>query len=192
MEQELLLDTNAFYNLIKALNPDGSEHDLFGSEVAEFKKSKMIVSTITEVEIISVLGKYARGRQGGFSKCGCKISQDGHICQNNRYIIPRKKWNKKRIKAWQQFISDILCGKSQYLTVGIEPFDNDTVVEAKKIIVHALLHNFGSMDAIIAATAKLAQNSGRDIVVVTSDKGLKACLQKVEVSYSDIFAVAQN
>lgn len=52
------------------------------------------------------------------------------------------------------------------------------------------IHNFASMDAMIAATAKLAQNNCRDITVVTSDKGLKACLSKIGIPCNDIFAAS--
>ena len=72
--------------------------------------------------------------------------------------------------------------------MGIEPFDSVTVEEAKNVITHALIHNFASMDAMIAATAKLARDSSRDVTVITSDKGLKACLSKIDVPYNDVFA----
>lgn len=188
MSQEFLLDTNAFYNLLKAMNPEISEQGVLADSVAAIKHAKLLVSSITEVEIISVLGKYARGSQGGISKCNCQISPEGHICQNSRYTAPRKKWSKKRVKAWLQLISDIFEGKSKLFTVGIEPFDSVTVEEAKNMITHALIHNFASMDAMIAATAKLARDSSRDVTVITSDKGLKACLSKIDVPYNDVFA----
>lgn len=187
MEREFLLDTNAFYNLLKTMSPEAVEQGAFTDLVTTLKNAKLIVSSITEVEIISVLGKYARGSNGSVSKCNCQISPEGHICQNNRYTAPRKKWNKKRIKAWLQFIDDIFEGKSQLLTVDIEPFDLTTVAEAKNVITHALIHNFASMDAMIAATAKLARNNRRDVTVITSDKGLKACLSKIDVPCNDIF-----
>ncbi len=189
MDQEFLLDTNAFYNLLKAMNSEISEQSALIDSIVTLKHSKLVVSSITEVEIISVLGKYARGSQGGISKCNCQISSEGHICQNNRYTVPRKQWNKKRIKAWLQLIGDIFEGKSKLLTVGIEPFDSTTIAEAKNVITHALIHNFASMDAMIAATAKLARNNSRDITVVTSDKGLKACLLKMDIPYNDVFCL---
>lgn len=188
MNQEFLLDTNAFYNLLKAMNPEAREQGVSVDLVTTLKNTKLIVSSITEVEIISVLGKYARGSSGSVSQCNCQISPEGHICQNNRYTAPRKKWNKKRIKAWLQLIDDIFEGRSQLLTVGIEPFDLTTVAEAKNVITHALIHNFASMDAMIAATAKLARNNGRNVTVITSDKGLKACLLKIDIPCNDIFA----
>ena len=184
-----MLDTNAFYNLLKVINPETSEQSALVGSIAALKHTKLVVSSITEVEIISVLGKYARGSQGGISKCNCQISPEGHICQNNRYTAPRKKWSKKRVKAWLQLISDIFEGKSELLAVGIEPFNSMTVIEAKNVITHALIHNFASMDAMIAATAKLARNNSRDITVVTSDKGLKACLLKMDIPYNDVFCL---
>lgn len=189
MDREFLLDTNAFYNLLKAMNPETSEQNALVGSIATLKNEKLIVSSITEVEIISVLGKYARGVQGGMSKCTCQISPEGHICQNSRYTAPRKKWNKKRVKAWLQLVGDIFEGQSNLLTVGVEPFDLTTVAEAKNVITYALIHNFASMDAMIAATAKLARDNSRDVTVVTSDKGLKACLSKISVPCNDFFAV---
>lgn len=189
MDHEFLLDTNAFYNLLKAMNPETNEQGSLPASIDTLKNEKLVVSSITEVEIVSVLGKYARGSQGGVSKCNCKISPEGHICQNNRYTAARKKWNNKRIKAWMQLIDEIFEGTSQLLTVSIEPFNSATVAEAKYVIKYALVHNFASMDAMIAATAKLARDNSRDVTVVTSDKGLKACLSKIGVPCDDFFAV---
>ena len=190
MQHEFLLDTNAFYNLLKAMNPESKGHSTLPASVTTLTREKLIVSSITEVEIVSVLGKYARGSQGGFCKCNCKISPDGHICQNNRYTEQHKKWNNKRIKAWMQLIDEIFSGTSQLFSVSIEPFDSTTIDEAKNVIKLALVHNFASMDAMIAATAKLARNDSRDVIVVTSDKGLKACLSKIGVPFNDIFAAS--
>lgn len=187
MSQEFLLDTNAFYNLLDKLHHEASKEGDLSETIENLKKANLIVSSITEIEIISVLGKYARGSSGSVSKCNCKISENGDICKNNRYIEPRKKWHIRRIKAWLQLLHDIFDGKSSLLKVKIEPFDLNTINAAKKIILYALEHNFASMDAMIAATAKLALESGRDITVITSDKGLKSCLSKINVPCDDIF-----
>lgn len=90
MEHEYLLDTNAFYNMLKAMKLEIIEHNTLPASVATIIGEKLVVSSITEVEIVSVLGKYARGSQGGASKCNCIISPEGHICQNSRYTKPRK------------------------------------------------------------------------------------------------------
>lgn len=189
MQQEYLLDTNAFFNLLKAMNPDSQSDHSLSESLGKLISEKLSVSSITKVEIISVLGKYARGTQGGPQKCNCRISPEGDLCQNSRYSEPRKKWSARKTKAWIQFINEILEGRSKLLNVEIEPFTQDTVSEAEKIILYALSNNFASMDAMIAATAKIARTNKRDIVVVTSDKGLKACLGKCEIPYCDVFAV---
>ena len=54
MNQEFLLDTNAFYNLLKAINPEASEQGSLVDSIATLKHAKLLVSSITEVEIISV------------------------------------------------------------------------------------------------------------------------------------------
>lgn len=90
MSQEFLLDTNAFYNLLNELHREVSKEGDLSETIDNLKKANLIVSSITEVEIISVLGKYARGSNGSISKCNCRISENGDICQNNRYTERRK------------------------------------------------------------------------------------------------------
>lgn len=190
MKKEYLLDTNTFFNILKAMNPDSGGHDTLSDSIEKLKSEKLIVSLITKVEIISVLGKYARGIQGGLQKCNCQISKEGDICQNSRYFAPRKKWNSRRTKAWIHFITEILEGRSKLLFVAVEPFDTATVSEAQKIILHALSYNFASMDAMIAATAKMAGENERNVTVITSDKSLKACLSVCGIPYFDLFSQA--
>lgn len=188
MQQEYLMDTNAFFNLLKVMNPDSDGQDALSESIEGLLSQKLTISSITKVEIISVLGKYARGNQGGIQKCNCVISQDGQLCSNSRYSKPRKKWNSRKTRAWLRFIDEILGGRSKLLSVEVEPFDTNTISEAQKIIMHALTHNFASMDAMIAATAKIARKNQRNITVITSDKGLKACLGKCEIPCYDVFA----
>jgi len=152
------------------------------------KSEKLTISLITKVEIISALKKYARGNQGGFQKHNCKISKEGDLCQNSRYYEPRKKWNTRRTKAWLQFITEILGERCKLLCINVEPFNIATISEAQKIVIYALSHSFASMDAMIAATAKIAGENECDITVITSDKGLKVCLGKCCIPYYSLFA----
>ena len=187
MQSEYLLDTNAFFNILQAMSPVSINHNALSDSVKKLLSEKLYISTITKVEIISVLGKYARGNSGGFQKCNCIISKEGHVCQHNRYIAPRPKWSNRRIKIWLKFIEEIFNGQSPFLEVEAEPFNAETILEAQKIIQHALIHNFASMDAFLAATAKIARDHKREVTVITSDKGLKACLGKCNIPYRDIF-----
>lgn len=67
MEMEYLLDTNAYFNFLNELSnsiPSERKNEILGLNTRRF-----YISEITSIEIISVLGKYARGNSGGSQKC---------------------------------------------------------------------------------------------------------------------------
>lgn len=64
MAQEYLLDTNAYFNLLKEAQSTKEAVSPFSEQVDTIKAGKVCISKITTVEIISVLGKYARGVSG--------------------------------------------------------------------------------------------------------------------------------
>lgn len=130
--KEYLLDTNAYYNLLAYSNAAncGSDGDVLDI-ISTLKSGKVLISTITQIEIISVLGKYARGG-GGCSKCERTISPDGKKCPNTMYTPKRKKWNRKRIAGFRKLINETIDGTSKLISVSILPFDQDTILEAKK------------------------------------------------------------
>lgn len=187
MPKEYLLDTNAYYELLKRSREQQKDSAVFSSEIHTLVNSRLFISTITKVEIISVLGKYARGSSGGFQRCTRSLSAAGAPCQNQWYAKPRARWDRKRVNGWQRLIKETIAGTSPLFTVDILPFDDRTIQRAEKLILHALTHNFASMDAMIAATAQGAIETGRDMTVVTSDKGLKACLSKASIACWDVF-----
>lgn len=188
MPREFLLDTNAFFNLLKESRETERGSSVFASQMGILTGGSMFISNVTKIEIISVLGKYARGRSGGFHKCTRPLSETGHLCTNTWYVPPQAKWNRRKVNMWLQLINETLTGTSDLVTVvRILSFDEKTIQYAEQIIPNALIHNFASMDAIIAATAQEAIVNGKDLTVVTSDKGLKACLQKIGIPFWDAF-----
>ncbi len=187
MQKGYLLDTNAYYELLKRSREQQKDGTVFSPEIHTLLNSDLFISTITKVEIISVLGKYARGSSGGFQRCTRSLSAAGASCQNQWYIKPRARWDRKRVNGWQRLIKETEAGTSSLFTVNILPFDDHTIQMAENLILHALVYNFASMDAMIAATAQSAIEAGRDMTVVTSDKGLKACLSKAGIACWDIF-----
>ena len=189
MSKEYLLDTNAYFNLLKESRELEKGNSTFSSEINMLINGTVFISSITKVEIISVLGKYARGRSGGFHKCLRFVSETGELCQNEWYVSPEAKWNRRKINMWLQLIKETTEGSSHLISVGILPFNEKTIHYAEQIISHALIHNFASMDAMIAATAQEAILNGRDMTVVTSDKGLKTCLTKISIPCWDAFHV---
>lgn len=78
-------------------------------------------------------------------------------------------------------------GKSNIINVDILPFDEKTIDQAQQVIEYALTYSFGSLDAMIAATAKNAIEDSRNMTVITSDKGLKACLIQCGIPCWDAF-----
>lgn len=187
MSKEYLLDTNAFYNLLKESREITKGNSLFFRQVDVLRSSKIFISNITKIEIISVLGKYARGQTGGFQKCTRFVSETGQQCTNRWYAVPEARWNRRKVNMWLQLIKETMTGESDYINVNILPFDEETIFFAEQIIPNALMHNFASMDAMIAATARKEIIKGKDMTVVTSDKGLKVCLEKVSIPYWDAF-----
>lgn len=187
MSKEYLLDTNAYYNLLVELRALQSGGSAFSAEINTLTSGSLFISNITKVEIISVLGKQARGSSGGFHSCTRSLSETGTPCQNQWYAAPKARWNRRKIGAWRQLIQETMNGSSPLIFVDILPFDEKTIHSAEQLILHALVHNFASMDAMIAATAQEAIAGGRDMTVVTSDKGLKACLKKADIPCWDAF-----
>ena len=174
MEMEYLLDTNAYFNFLNELSnsiPSERKDEILGLNTRRF----------------SVLGKYARGNSGGSQKCNCIIDPNGTICNNQRFTVKRNSWQKRRIKAWLKMIEETQSGKSALFNVELISLDRETLEIANKIILYSLSHNFGSMDAVIAATAKKKILSGEQVTVVTSDKALKACLSKCDIPIFDIY-----
>lgn len=188
MIQNYLLDTNAYFNLLKLVYQYKDKEDSCPEKVKKLKESNLFISTVTKVEIISVLGKYARGNNGGYNKCNCVIDPSGLVCSHYKYTAPRKKWSNKQIKAWLQLIDETVTGKSAFTKLDLLPFSEQTISEAQRIILHSLTYNFGSMDAIIAATAKMVIDNQKSLIVVTSDKSLKACLNQCAIPCWDAFA----
>lgn len=192
MMQNYLLDTNAYFNLLKLLRKYNENALELPESIKKLLSGNLCISTVTKVEIISVLGKYARGNSGTRNKCNCVISEDGTVCSNYKYTLPRKRWGTKLIKAWLQLINETLTGKSTLVQLQLLPFTEKTIDEAQHIIVHALTYNFASMDSIIAATAKESIDNQVSITVITSDKGLKACLQQCNIPCWDVLTQIEN
>ncbi len=97
--------------------------------------------------------------------------------------------NPRVVKQWIKLVADMVSGESPLLSLSTIPFSEKTIAEAQIIIQYALKHNFGSLDAIIAATAKeCCSNEGyENTILITSDKGLKACLIKCGIPHWDAF-----
>lgn len=167
MKDVYVLDTNAFFNYIKYASSEEKTDDDISENIRKLKENDCFISEISTIEIVSVLGKYSRGGNGA-----------------------GKRMNKKILKKWQKLINEILNHQSTLLSVSILPFSLETIKEAKIIIQHSLIYNFGSLDSLIAATANIcfSNSDATNKFLVTSDKGLKAaCLDKCNIPCWDAF-----
>lgn len=166
MQCKYMLDTNAFFNFIKYNASSANVDEALVKNIDEIRNADCYISLISTVEIISVIGKYARGGAGAGGKMKPKV-----------------------VKKWIKLVEDIISGNSPILKVSTLSFSEETIAEAQNIIQYALIHNFGSLDAMIAATAKchFGNQKYANMALITSDKGLKACLDKCDIPYWDIF-----
>ncbi|WP_304584038.1 type II toxin-antitoxin system VapC family toxin [Acutalibacter muris] len=186
-----LLDTNAYFNFMRYSTHALGDGDSFDVAVSQIKAADCCISQISLIEIISVLGKYARGKSAGKEKCNCIIDDAGTICPHYKVIQGRKRWSNKRKKAWIKYFDEIKSGTSSLLKVRILPLDNEVWREAEKIIPLSMEYKFASLDALIAATARTEQSKSgtRSFTVVTSDKSLKCALSKCSIPIWDAFQV---
>ncbi|MBE6085510.1 MAG: type II toxin-antitoxin system VapC family toxin [Selenomonas ruminantium] len=171
-----LIDTNVFFDVLR--QGEGSTEDSFEFGLKEAQKGECYISYITQIEIISVIGKYARGGTNDWQQCKRQIElEDGNfgMCSNRcRVEAPRKKWPSKRIGALRKLLKDILAGESDVLSVKVLDINKNVLQEASSFIERAVRFRFGSLDAIIAGTAKSYKDL--DLYVVTKDKGFRAAL----------------
>jgi len=186
--QEYLLDTNAYFKVLCFIN--GKTKNISNECLKEIKKvltSNCYISQITLIEIISVIGKYARGANAQKDKCNCIVSETGDICENFRFTPSKRKWNSREVNAWIKLTKDIVNGRSSLLKIKVIDLSCDIIIEAEKFIEHSLRYKFGSMDSIIAATVIDSQKKGKNLSVITSDKSLKAGMAITNIPYSDVF-----
>lgn len=162
-----LLDTNALFRMIVASAEE--------SKVKKRLQGDYYISELTKIEIISVLGKYARSRNEKRRKCESYINPEmTEKCSNYCYYKEKKIWSTKIVKAWRKLIYEILEERSDVISLKVIPLHEEIISGAGELIEHALQHNFGSMDAVIAATAKFLAGESNNVVLITDDKGLIA------------------
>ncbi len=184
--QEYLLDTNAYFKVLcyvgNKINPISEETE---KRVNELLSSKCYISKVTIIEIMSVIGKHARGKSKSCEKCNRVVSEDGEICGHNHFTFKQKAWTQKQIKDWIKLSTDITVGRSPLLFLEVINLDDFVFSEAEKIIESSTIYSFASMDSIIAATASCLNKDGKNISVVTSDKSLKKALTVWGIPFDD-------
>jgi predicted nucleic acid-binding protein len=174
-----ILDTNAYALFFQ--NPKPSEL----LEIERLLKVNGVIEfyipEIVSMEIHSVLGKYRRGGSGHQEmKCGRQILGEGNplTCAHTCIFPARKRMSAKIFGGLRKLIRDIEAGRGD-IRATIIPIAEPEISAGRKLLHdYADRFSFGSHDALVAATASLAIHRGLSLVLVTSDKGLKAvCAQ---------------
>lgn len=168
-----LLDTNVFFNVIGSIRKNST-----GTDILQLKNSNCYISELTRIEVISVLGKYARGASKQTQTCDRIINEHGKPCGKTFYTPPKKGWKRRVLIDWIRLVKSITTGNNPFFTVEILPVTQEVCNVARTFIHHAIRYNFGSLDAMIAATAIEYKNrTGTELTVVTYDKKLLTAIQ---------------
>lgn len=175
MADKYLLDTNAYFAILTYVASDEK-----GNEVIEkVLKGKCFISKATQIEIISVIGKYARGSSGGVQICERIHEENTEKC-GKRYVIPKqKKWSQAKLREWLKLEKEVSTGINPKFRVTVLEINSDVLNKAENFIQNALLYNFKSMDSIIVGTALANSEKDSQMVVVTADRALKAGMDKI-------------
>lgn len=171
---DYLLDTNAYFALIKYVISQEQNEDY-----EKVMSGNCYISKLTQIEIISVIGKYARGSGQSIQICDRIHVGETSPCGKQFIEGKKKKWSQRKIHDWMKLESDISNGRNPKINVKVLEIDDRVIMEAQKFIEKALVHNFGSMDAMIFGTAKANSTEEDKMIIVTADKGLKAGMNKV-------------
>lgn len=173
-----LLNTNAYFALLTYLVSENQNE-----EYEKIINGKCYISKLTQIEIISVIGKHARGTSGSVQIC--ERIHEGEItpCGKKYMVQKRKKWSAKKIHDWIRLENDISNGRNPKISVNVLDVNQNVIEEAQKFIEKALLYNFKSMDAMILGTAKVNSTEIEHMIVVTADKALKSAMDKISYPY---------
>jgi hypothetical protein len=186
MTSPFLLDTNAYALLFQSLKTE--EHRKLEELIKVEGGMDFFLPEIVCMEIHSVIGKYLRGGVAETQEqCNKSIVIENAIsaCLHTCYTAKRSRMKARVFKGLQKLMGDIESRngsiKATVLPTGPEEFSM-----AKNLLrMFSCRYSFGSHDALVAATVLSARRKGKNITLVTSDKGLKAACRDVGVPIVD-------
>lgn len=170
-----LLDTNAFFEMLSFLAGKSVRKDEY--DYGDIQQGECYISKITELEILSVIGKYGRGEAAQWQDCNRQIADDGTKCTHRYYHKGIRPWNRNLCNAMRKLVKEMIEGTSEILTLHVLDINEEIVNRAEGFMMHAVKHKFGSQDALIAATAIIQSEAENPLFVVTSDRALRAAMK---------------
>lgn len=172
---DYVLDTNAYALIFQS--PKGVEYARLENKLMKSGVLDFLLPEIVSMEIHSVIGKYRRGgaaRQE--ERCTRQVSVEGGVgsCTHTCVWPARNRMKDKVYRGLQKLISDIE-GRRGVIQATLMPLTASELSESRRLLTsYSHLHAFGSHDALVAATVRVAAKAGKSITLVTSDRGLKA------------------
>lgn len=179
--QKFLLDTNAFFEMLSFLAGKSIRSDNY--DFKDIQNGECYISKITELEILSVIGKYGRGEASQWQICTRQISENGVKCGHRYFHKGQKPWNKKLCRDMQKLVKELINGNSPILKVNVLEIDETIINRAEGFMMHASKHKFGSQDALIVATSIIHSSEEDPMIVVTSDRALRAAMAEEGVEF---------
>ena len=176
-----LLDTNAYFAVLGYLA--NQEKNV---RIENILKGECFISKVTQIEIISVIGQYARGQSRQTPICERIHADTNNLCEARYIIEKRKKWSGAKIRDWLKLEREISTGVNPLFQVRVLDVTEKVIIEAEKFIYKALVYNFKSMDSVILGTAKAYSEDGEDIVIVTADKGFRAGMTAIGYPFDSL------
>ena len=175
------MDTNAFFEMLSFLAGKNVRCD--GYDFADIRNEECYISKITELEILSVIGKYGRGEAAQWQRCSRLINENGDRCGHNYYHKGQKPWNKRLCRDMHKLVKEMIDGSSPIFKVNVLEINDAVINRAEGFMMYASKYKFGSQDALIAATSLIHSSDDLPMVVVTSDKSLRAAMAEGGVSF---------
>lgn len=179
--EKFLLDTNAFFEMLSFVAGKNVRSD--GYDFSSIRNGECYISKITELEILSVIGKYGRGEAPQWQKCSRQISEEGAKCGHNYFHKGQRPWNKKLCRDMQKLVKEMVNGNSPILKLNVLEVSDAVINRAEGFMMYAAKYKFGSQDALIAATSIINSSDEMPMVVVTSDKALRAAMAEEGVHF---------
>ena len=186
MPAPFLLDTNAYYLFFDPNRPPA--YHRLATKVTTGGVKSFYIPEIASLEIHSVVGRYARGSQSQKQACTRDIcSGEGVAKCSNTWVSPkRKKMPRRLVHDIRKMATDIEArrGKIQATVVRL---DSTAIERGRQLLLkYADRFRFSSHDALIGGILLGArQTIGTGMVLVSSDKGLKAALAEEGLSVYD-------
>ncbi len=183
---QYFLDTNSYFLFFQ--NPKTDQYYNLLKKICLESQIFFHIFEITSLEIHSVLGKYRRRVQVQPQACKRSILTPKGIdtCSNIWVTQGRKKLKPKVYRDLRKMISDIEARKG-FIQADVTKLNTRSIKIGTDLLnKYSDRYNFGSHDALIMGNFIDARmNKEANLIIVTSDKGMKAVLKDESLPHFD-------